>query len=114
MNGPHDRPTAEELLEAVREWMERDLGPALSGPLAFHARVASNILAMVGREVGSAQDDALVRERAWDSLGVSSDEELSARIVAGDFDGDMRSLIGILRPVIEAKVRVANPRHLED
>lgn len=112
MISPHDRPTARELLEAVREWMERDLAPALSGPLAFHARVAQNILAMVGREVESAADDARTQEQAWTALGVESNEELSARINAGEYDADMSGLIAVLRPVVEAKVRVANPRHL--
>lgn len=49
MTAPHDRPTARELLESVREWIERDLAPSLEGRLAFHSRVAANILDMVSR-----------------------------------------------------------------
>lgn len=114
MSTPHDRPTARELLEAVREWMERDLAPDLTGTLSFHARVAQNILATVERELGSATEDEAVQERTWQSLGVDSNEALSARINAGDFDDDPSGLIATLRPVVEAKVRVANPRHLQD
>ncbi len=48
---PHGRPTASELLEAVREFLTDQVRPATSGQLAFHARVAANVLAMVLREL---------------------------------------------------------------
>jgi aminoglycoside phosphotransferase (APT) family kinase protein len=48
---PHGRPTASELLEAVREYLLGGVLPATSGQLAFHARVAANALAIVAREL---------------------------------------------------------------
>src|SRR5262249_29119721 len=48
---PHGRPTASELLEAVREYLLGSVLPATSGQLAFHARVAANALAIVTREL---------------------------------------------------------------
>jgi len=48
---PHGRPTASELLEAVREYLLGSVLPATSGQLAFHARVAANALAIVAREL---------------------------------------------------------------
>src|SRR5437764_6061322 len=39
---PFGRPTASELLEAVREFLTGQVMPATSGQLAFHARVAAN------------------------------------------------------------------------
>src|SRR5206468_2895723 len=45
-----DRPTAEELLDAVREFLEQQVVPVLDGTAKFHARVAANVLAIVGRE----------------------------------------------------------------
>jgi aminoglycoside phosphotransferase (APT) family kinase protein len=48
---PHGRPTASELLEAVREFLTGQVMPATSGQLAFHARVAANVLAIVAREL---------------------------------------------------------------
>jgi aminoglycoside phosphotransferase (APT) family kinase protein len=48
---PHGRPTASELLEAVREFLTGQVMPASTGQLAFHARVAANILGIVAREI---------------------------------------------------------------
>jgi hypothetical protein len=48
--GMQDRPTATELLEAVRRFLESDAVPALEGTKKFHARVAANVLAIVLRE----------------------------------------------------------------
>jgi aminoglycoside phosphotransferase (APT) family kinase protein len=48
---PHGRPTAAELLEAVREFLAGQVMPATSGQLSFHARVAANVLGIVAREL---------------------------------------------------------------
>src|SRR5262249_61907367 len=47
---PHDVPTIEQLVEAVREWLEGDVMTSTEGRLQFHARVAPHMLAMVERE----------------------------------------------------------------
>ena len=41
----------------MREWLERDVMPAVDGRLQFHTRVAVNVLAIVERELalGPAQ-----------------------------------------------------------
>ena len=46
-NGPHDVPSTVELLDAVREFLERDVMANTEGRVAFHARVAANVVAMV-------------------------------------------------------------------
>ncbi len=48
---PHDVPTAAELVEAVREYLERDVMTSTEGRVQFHARVAVNVLKMVEREL---------------------------------------------------------------
>jgi aminoglycoside phosphotransferase (APT) family kinase protein len=48
---PHGRPTASELLEAVRGFLTDQVMPATSGQLAFHARVAANVVGIVAREL---------------------------------------------------------------
>lgn len=50
-----NRPTAAELIEAVREFLE-PLAPELSGRAAFLARVAGNVLSMVERELALAPE----------------------------------------------------------
>jgi hypothetical protein len=58
-----DRPTAEQLLEAVTAFLRDRVVPATEGPLAFHARVAANALDIARRELTLAPA-AEVRERA--------------------------------------------------
>jgi hypothetical protein len=49
------RPTAAELLASVAELLEREVVPALDGPLQHHARVAASLVAIVERELRLAQ-----------------------------------------------------------
>jgi aminoglycoside phosphotransferase (APT) family kinase protein len=55
---PYGRPTATELLEAVREYLLGSVMPGTTGQLAFHARVAANALAIVARELELGADPA--------------------------------------------------------
>jgi aminoglycoside phosphotransferase (APT) family kinase protein len=48
---PHGRPTASELLDAVRGFLADQVMPATTGQLAWHARVAANVLGIVAREL---------------------------------------------------------------
>jgi aminoglycoside phosphotransferase (APT) family kinase protein len=48
---PYGRPTASELLDAVRGYLTDDVLPATTGQLSFHARVAANVLGIVAREL---------------------------------------------------------------
>ncbi len=48
---PYGRPTASELLEAVREYLLDGVLPVTTGQVAFHARVAAGALAVVAREL---------------------------------------------------------------
>jgi hypothetical protein len=51
-------------------------------------------------------------EEVLRGLGVASDAELSHKIRTGEFDADFSRLLEVLRPVVEDKVRVANPKYL--
>ena len=51
-----DRPTASELVAAVREFLERDVMAATEGRVQFHARVAVNVLNIVARELELGDD----------------------------------------------------------
>ncbi len=71
---PHGRPTASELLEAVREFLTDQVRPATSGQLAFHARVAANVLAIVARELelGEPPSHASLADAVAARLAVSN------------------------------------------
>ena len=46
-----EQPTAIELLDIVSEFLRAEAIPALAGRVAFHARVAANVLDIVRREL---------------------------------------------------------------
>jgi aminoglycoside phosphotransferase (APT) family kinase protein len=84
---PHGRPTASELLDAVRAFLTDEVMPATDGPLAFHARVAANAVGIVAREL---------------ELGsLPADADLGDHITAS------------LADHVAARLAVANPRYFE-
>ena len=112
MTAPHDRPTAAELLEALHEWMERDLLPGVDGRLQFHTRVAFNMVDIVRREIELGSDQEARHQEVLASFGMNDDEELATAIRSGTFDSDLSAVLTRLLPVVEDKLRVANPRYL--
>ena len=71
---PHGRPTATEVLEAVREYLLGSVLPQTSGQLSFHARVAANAVAIVIRELnlGAAAPDADLASQVAARLAVAN------------------------------------------
>ncbi len=112
MTAPHDRPTASELLESIREWLERDVLSAVEGRLQFHTRVAINSMNIVLRELELGNDQESRHMEVLSQLSVSSDAELAERIRNGDYDSSLLDVLQVLKPVVEDKVRVANPTYL--
>ncbi len=118
--GLQDRPTAAELLEAVREFLEHDVMGATEGRTSFHARVAVNALGIIERELrlGPAVD-APVLERLGTLLGHTDAPprtlvvELAARIRDGSLDDRRDEVVGAIVELVRAKLTVANPRYLE-
>jgi len=115
----HDRPSAAELVAAVREYLERDVMTATEGRVAFHARVAVNVLGMVERELelGAAQD-AEERARLVALLGQDgSVRELTEALAHGirdaSLDAPWSELVESVRGTVRAKLEVANPRYLD-
>jgi hypothetical protein len=97
-----DRPTAAELVEATREFLEREVLPTLDdGRLRFRTLVAINALGIAQRELESTEEDVLSDEQA---------AELARRIRAGDVPDDV---LALLERHVAAKLRVASPRYLD-
>lgn len=109
----HGRPTAAELVEAVREWVDGDVRAATDGRVAFHARVAVNALRMVERELalGPAQGEAHGQRLA--ALGCSDDADLAARIRSGALDDRADEVRTAVAATVRAQLEVANPRWLD-
>ena len=112
-----DRPTAAELVDAVREFLDGQVMPKLEGHTAFHLRVAINVLGIVERELSFAPGfDRAEHERLETLLGHEGEldalnHELSARIRAGDFDDVPAVLADHLRTSVLDKLAIANPRY---
>jgi hypothetical protein len=112
-----DRPSAIELLRAVRSFIEDQAIRRLEGRAAFHARIAVNALAIVerGLELGPAQE-AAEQERLERLLGRTAtldelNRELCRRIRSGEMDLDTPGLIEHLRETTLAKLAVDQPRY---
>jgi len=73
--GVNGRPTARELLDAVRSFLLDDVVPATSGRVSFHARVAANAVAIVEREL--AQDSHASPGDDWKSLALTVRDKLA-------------------------------------
>lgn len=112
MSSPHDRPSADELLESVREWLERDVASSTDARIAFHARVAANIIDIVRRENENAAEINARHGELLAHLGVTSEQELSEKIRKGFYDENLLDMLHTLRPSIEDKVAVAHPKYL--
>ena len=109
---PHDAPSAGELVESVREWLERDVLTATEGRLQYHTRVAINVLSIVERElVLAASHDAAHIDRLQ-ALGVADDAALAAAIRSGALDDRLVEVRALVWQSVRDKLTVANPRYL--
>jgi len=111
--GFHGRPTAAELVEAVREFLEGDIRDGLQGRLSYQGRIAANALRMVERELAAGKASSIAHDEVVAVFGVETDGELAAAIRAGDVDDRLDELAVVLAEAVEARVRVANPAWLD-
>ena len=112
-----NKPSAAELVGAVRSFLEQDAMPRLEGRAAFHARVAVNALAIVEREL-DAGPGAGAEERARLQQLLGSDEELGTlnrelarRIRARELEVSDPALRAHLWETTLQKVGVDQPRY---
>jgi hypothetical protein len=96
-----ERPTAQELAEAILEFLGGEILPTITDQrLRFRTLVAMNALSIVFRELGRLppEDDAEQRE-------------LAARIRAGDV---RPGTLARVKTDVEARLQIASPRYLAD
>jgi fructose 1,6-bisphosphatase len=109
---PHDAPSAGELIEAVREWIERDVLAATEGRLQYHARVAINVLSIVERELTLGESQHAAHADRLRVLGVGDDAALAAAIRSGELDDRMDEVRALVWQSVRDKLAVANPKYL--
>jgi hypothetical protein len=109
---PHDVPTAGELVEAVREFLERDVMTNTEGRVQFHTRVAVNVLKMVERELAMGEGQADKHATRLVALGVSSEKELCDAIASGALDDRLDEVVAVVRATVADKLAVAHPDYV--
>jgi len=95
-----DRPTPEELVEAIEEFLAGEILPTVADArLRFRTLVALNALGIVRRELERLppEDDAAQRE-------------LAARIRRGDVPA---GTLARVKADVEARLRIVSPGYLE-
>ena len=112
----HDAPSAKELIEAVKSFLDKTAMVQLTGHAAFHARVASNALATVLREM-EQRPEAEAGERARLQQLLGSDEtdistlnrQLCEEIRAGHLDLATPGLLTHLKTTTIAQLSIDQP-----
>jgi hypothetical protein len=95
-----ERPTAQELTEAILEFLGGEILPTLTDHrLRFRMLVAMNALGIVYRELEAlpAEDDSELRE-------------LAAKIRVGEVP---RGTLGRVKADVEARLRIVSPQFLD-
>jgi hypothetical protein len=116
----YDRPDPVEQLAAVAEFLRDQVMPRVDGQLAFHVRVAANMLDTVSRQTRLAPEaEAAELARLRNLLGSGDNKatlddlnrELCERIALGRFDIDTPGLCDHLWRVTLDKLAVDQPRY---
>ena len=115
----HNQPSVSELVQAVKNFVDHSAMPELEGRAAFHARVASNVLATILRDLDSREaNDAAEDERLIallpDSEGKSREalnEVLRDRIRAGELTIQSDALMDHLKKTAIAQLKVDQPKY---
>jgi hypothetical protein len=112
------RPTAEELVAAVRGFLEQEVAGQLTGATAFNLRIAVNVLAIVERELAAADDSTAATARLGALLGADPglgrealEEQLVAALQSGALGLASPGLLAHLRADAVRQLGIDNPRY---
>jgi hypothetical protein len=113
----HDAPSQSEMIAAVKSFIDQTALPSLKGHAAFHARVASNVLATVLRELEhrpaaeSAERQRLVALlNADDTAPVDRlNRDLCEKLRKGDLDLSSPGLLSHLKTTTIDQLSIDQP-----
>ena len=108
----HARPTVDELIEAVGEFLDGPVRDRTDGQVAFHARVAARALDVVRREVALAPAQAERHAIRLAALGVADERALAAAIRSGALEARADAVEAALLATTVDRLLVANPGYL--
>lgn len=115
----HNQPSTLELAQAVKSFIDETASPQLTGHAAFHARVASNALSTIMRELEQRPSAELAEREGLSVLLGSADNrstdalnrELSERIRSGTMTTETPGLIDHLKQTTISQVEIDQPRY---
>jgi aminoglycoside phosphotransferase (APT) family kinase protein len=108
---PFGRPTAAELVEAVREYLDGVMEGSEDGT-RFEARVARNALGIAERELRLGPSLAVAHAEHLAGLGFADDAALAAALRSGALDDEWESVARVLAVSARDQLLVANPSYL--
>lgn len=107
------RPTAEDMITAVREYLHTALLPDVPAEHAFHLRIAVNILGMVERELADAGAATTRHHDRLTDLGYSNDAELSEAIRSGIVSArQLPDVLHAMRADVQDRLELADPMYV--
>lgn len=115
----HDQPSVSELVQAVKNFIDETAGPNLTGHAAFHARVASNALATVLRDLENRPTHETEEKtrlmtllKAPEGTDLATlNRKLSEEIQAGNLTLETPDLLQHLKATTIAQVEIDQPRY---
>ena len=108
---PFGRPTAAELVEAVREYLDAELERGVDGA-RFERRVARNALGIAERELVLGPTLAAAHAARLAALGFAGDGALASALRSGALDDEWDSVAPALAASARDQLLVANPAYL--
>ncbi|MEM6411904.1 MAG: DUF6285 domain-containing protein [Pseudomonadota bacterium] len=115
----HKHPSLAELVDAVKAFVDDTAAPNLTGHAAFHARVASNVLATIQRELyqgPTAEEDEKARllllTKATETESLDTlNRSLCRSIRVGEMTPATPGLIDHLKSTAIAQLNIDQPRY---
>ena len=111
-------PSASELLNSIREFMNNEVQPAVNDPaLVYKLRIASNLLATVEREIDLSPAAVSCEHAVFSELAlpkgtlIQQRQALSSKIQAGDYDQQITNLAKALLEPTRQRLGIDNPKY---
>lgn len=112
-NLPYDAPSAEDLIQAVQEYLSEDLLPKSSGAEKWKLRIAVNSLSIAIRELTERDEDQEIYTKIMNELGVEDEASLATKIKSGELDGNLPDIHKKLSEIARRKLNVSNPSYMK-
>lgn len=104
-------PSADDLLRAIGLYLDEDVLP-LGGQVGFHARVASNVVDIVRRQLQIQAAGNTDYRAGLDRLGVRDEAALAIGIASGRFDQRFEEVSRAIGSMVRTRLAAANPAYL--